>query len=141
MKKYNKLSIISLIMLIMPIIVVIVTPDKYTIPAYIVIILILVITIVLGFISKFKIKKEQSRGKVLSLIAIIVGFIMLFYAGLSLAGFMAMNNIDFNDAVICNQDKMVKDCIDNGDGTSTCKYEGIDIPCSTNLLKDNQIKK
>ena len=53
-----------------------------------------------------------------------------------------MRDINYNDSVLCPMDNVVKDCIDNGDGTSTCKYVNqLEIPCSTDKLKESQFKK
>jgi len=96
-------------------------------------------SMVFGIIALKQIKKSKEKGKGISIACIIVGVILILLEGLSLIGFMAMENASFNDTLYCSE---VKDCVKNEDGTSTCNYMDMyDIPCTTEYLKEEQFKK
>ena len=96
-------------------------------------------SMVLGIVALKQIKKSKEKGKGISIACIIVGIILIVLEGLSLIGFIAMEDPSFNDTLYCTE---VKDCVKNEDGTSTCNYMDMhDIPCTTEYLKEEQFKK
>ena len=99
-----------------------------------------IVHIVLGFIAKKQIKKSQEKGKIISILSIILGFV---FVGMSLANLIvaiSMVSVEFNDEVYCQD---LKNCIDNNDGTSYCQFDDMEfsIKCSTDRLTDEQFKK
>lgn len=79
-----------------------------------------VVSIVFGFIGK-------SEAKGLSIAGIIIGIISFILVGLSLIGLIGMKN--------------ATDCVDNGNGTSTCTYMGTEIEVPNSYIKEDQWKK
>lgn len=142
MQKNNVSSMLSLVIALISLIAVIFFPENLVIVGASICIIIAVISIVLGFVGRKQIKSSNEKGKGLALAGIIIGFVTVIWSGLGIFGFLAMQDINFNDSSLCPMDNYVKDCVDNGDGTSTCKYmEQLEIPCSTDKLKDSQFKK
>lgn len=143
MKKNNLMTILSFVASILGLIIALIWPDGDTAVMGISIsIVIAIIGIVLGFVGKKKIKTTHEKGKGLALAGIILGFVNIIWCGLVLLSLIVTQDINYNDATICTMDNMTKNCIDNGDGTSTCRYNDVyDVPCSTDKLKDTQFKK
>lgn len=143
MSKNNKLSVLSLVIALISVIATLIIPENnLIIIGAPVCIIIAIVSIVLGFKGKKQIIDSNEKGKGLALAGIIIGFITIIWAGLGLIGILAIKNINFTDEALCPMDNLVKDCIDNKDGTSTCKYmEQLEIPCSTDKLKNSQFKK
>ena len=142
MKKYNIMSLISFIIVIVVILLLFILPAGFEISGCITFIVLSIISIVFGFIGKSQVKKNNQKGKVLSLLGIIFGFIIVVLSGLALFGFLALQDINYSDAYLCPNDNYVEDCIDNKDGTSTCKYmDTLELKCTTDKLKDSQLKK
>jgi hypothetical protein len=84
-------------------------------------------SMVLGIIALKQIKKSKEKGKGLYIACIIVGVILILLEGLSLIGFIAMEDPSFNDTLYCTE---VKDCIDyckggndEGYNCTLCKLE------------------
>ena len=143
MKKNNLMTILSFVASILGLIIALIWPDGDTaIMGVSIATVIGIIGVVLGFVGKKKIKTTQEKGKGFALAGIIIGFIDIVWCGLAIFSFIAIQDINYNDATICTMDNMTKNCIDNGDGTSTCRYSDVyDVPCSTDKLKDTQFKK
>lgn len=143
MKKNNMMALLSIVISIISLLVSILWPDGSTLMIGCSICIILAIaSIIFGFIGRKQIKKSSEKGSSLALAGIIVSFIIIVWTSLALFGFMAMKDISYTDVALCPMDNYVNDCVDNGDGTSTCMYAKVyEIPCSTNVLKDNQFKK
>lgn len=143
MKKNNLMAILSLVASILAFAVTFIWPDGNTVVlGTSIAIIAAIIGIVLGFIGKKQIKTTNEKGKGLAIAGIVIGFIAVIFSGVTLFGFFAIQDINYNDASLCTMDNMTKDCTDNGDGTSTCRYmDAYDILCSTDKLKDTQFKK
>jgi len=96
------------------------------------------IAVILGFVAKKQIKKSGEKGKGLALTSIILGIIISIYTIYTLIILIAIQDITFSDQIVCPD---VTNCKDNGDGTSTCEFEGLEIPCSTDKLNENQFEQ
>lgn len=138
--KKNLMSIVSLVAVIVALIIIVVWPDGDTVIIGLgITILLSIVAIACGFIGKSQIKKTKEKGKGLALTAIILGFIVCIFTAYTMFFLSAIKDINFNDPIIC---PMVSDCVDNGDGTSTCSFVGAyDVPCSTKNLTSEQFKK
>jgi len=138
--KNNIISIVSLVAVIIALAVLIIWPDGDTIILGCgIIILISIVAIVCGFIGRSQIKKTNEKGKGLALTAIILGFIVCIFSAYTMLIFSAIKDVNFNDTTLCPK---VSNCVDNGDGTSTCDFQDIyEIPCSTENLTSEQFKK
>jgi len=93
---------------------------------------------ILGFIAKKQIKKSGEKGKGLALTSIILGIILSISMAYSLIVMIAIQDITISDQIVCPE---VTNCKDNGDGTSTCEFEGLEVPCSTDKLNENQFEQ
>ena len=140
--KNNTMSILSLVLSIVSLAISFVWPDVNTVTIMCTICLLFAIAgIIMGFMGRKQIKTSNEKGKGLALAGIIIGFISAIFNGMAIFGSIAMKNIDYNDMSLCTMDNVTKDCVDNGDGTSTCKYmNSYEIPCSTDKLKESQFK-
>lgn len=138
--KKNLMSIVSLVAVIVALIILVVWPDGDTATIGLgITILVSIVAIVCGFIGKSQIKKTKEKGKGLALTAIILGFIACILAAYTMFILSAIKDVNFNDTTICPK---ASDCVDNGDGTSTCSFQGVyDVPCSTKNLTSEQFKK
>lgn len=81
-------------------------------------ILVAIIGIILGFISKKEEKKLSTAG-------IVVGFISFGLLVLTLMGIVLIEN-------------NAKNCVDNGKGISTCEYLGEELEVKTSWLREEQ---
>ena len=79
-----------------------------------------IVGVVLGIVGK-------SASKKLAISGIVIGAISCAILCFTLVGFMAMEN--------------ATDCVDNGDGTSTCKYIGQEINVPNSMLSEEQKNK
>lgn len=136
--KFNLMSIVSLVSLIIALIIFIFWPDNALLIGFGIILLFSIVAIVCGFIGRSQIKKTKEKGKVLSLIVIIIGFFLSFTCILTMLVLVVIKDVDFNDAVLCPE---LSECVDNGDGTSTCMDGVMEITCSTDKLAKEQFKK
>ena len=86
------------------------------------------------------VKKENSEKKWIITMSNIFGILVLIFCLMELISVLLINNPDYNEP-ICQREDMVSDCVDQGDGLSSCKYmKQIDIPCNSDILEDSQIK-
>lgn len=122
MKNKKNFAVASLILSLLSLIPLIITPDSLTGAKIFAIIAIFlgIAGIVLGFIGK-------STSKGLSISGIILGIISCIILFTSLMGLLMIEK--------------VTNCIDNGNGTSTCSYLEQQIEVSNSLLREDQIKK
>lgn len=137
--KTNLFAILSLVAIIIDALVFIIWPDGDTVKLGLAICVIFaIVAFVLGIISRKQIKKSNEKGKGMALTSLILGIIMFIWTGYTLIIMYAIEDIEFNDQIMCSQ---VTDCVDNGDGTSTCSFAGVyEIPCSTDVLTEEQFK-
>jgi len=141
-KKLNKNTIIALILIISGIGLYFIWPDINTgdIISFICAVLFLIAVI----FSSIALCQKLKKGKVLTIISLIISILLMIYSVVSGLSFMILKDINITDEVYCTQTELIYDCIDNNDGTSTCKakdLEGMNIPCSTDKLKEIQFKK
>ncbi len=136
-KKTNKLSIVAGIILILDFIFSIFCPMSIAKIGIAIIILVALLAIILSIVGKIQIKRNNEKGKGLAITCMVLGIILFVYACLSEVILFAIEDISFNDSIICEQ---AYECKDNNDGTSTCKFSEFEIPCSTKLLTSEQFK-
>lgn len=138
-KKVNLFAKLSLSAIIIDALIFLFWPDVNTIKVSLTLCVILsIIAFVLGIIAKVQIKKSNEKGKGIALTTLILGIIMFIWTGYTLVIMYAIEDIKFNDQTLCSQ---VTDCINNGDGTSTCNFADVyEIPCSTDKLTEAQFK-
>lgn len=143
MKKTNSLAVVSFVISLCAIIFMLVWPDGDGVILASSLGSVAAITgTVIGFVAKKKIKISGEKGNGIALAGIIIGIISAIFGIMSFLGFIAMQDINYNDANLCPMDNLTKDCIDNGDGSSTCRYMDVyDVPCSTDKLKGSQFKE
>lgn len=130
---------IAIVLLIVAVLLIIFCPNSgLMIPFSIIGILLTLGVLVLNFIAKKEIKKDEKKG--IYTLCNIFGILVLIFCLLELIGTILMANPDLNE-VICQREDMVSDCVDQGEGFSSCKYmKQIDIPCNTDVLEESQIK-
>ena len=115
------LGVASLVLAIISLVPFIVVPDTLSgAKTFIIVAIALaVLAIVLGFVGK-----KESKG--LSIAGIIIGFISAILMSFSLIGYVGIEK--------------ASDCVDNGDGTSNCKYMGEDLEGVPNIyLREDQM--
>lgn len=96
--------------------------------------------VVIGIISLVQISKNNQSGKAKAIIGIVIGVICGFLLGTTyLSKIMFFDDPELSYEFCITPD--VKDCVDNNDGTATCKYfNEADIICKTEHLKPEQYK-
>ena len=122
MNNKKKIAIAAFVVSILSLLPLIILPSSIT-SAMVVVgvgILFAIAGVILGFIGK-------SGSKGLSISAIVIGIISCLVLCLSLLGLSVI--------------KSVTDCVDNGDGFSTCTYMGEEIELPNEMLTDDQMKK
>ena len=119
-KNKKTFGILSLILAIISLIPIIFVPDSLNgAQIFTTVALILAImAVVFGFIGK-----KDSKG--MSIAAIIIGIISTIVMILALFGFLMYSK--------------VTDCIDNGNGTSTCMFGGQEMEVPTSYLEESQM--
>ncbi len=85
-------------------------------------------------------KKENENGKN-SLAVTIISVVLIVLGSIATLGYVVLNNQTYLDNAICPNEAVIKDCVNNNDGTATCNYAGSEIKCSTDSLKETQYKK
>ena len=102
-------------------------------------ILLIIASLIMGIVALSQIKKKNQSGKVFPILAII-GVILIFVISITAAVIEIQNmpEEEFNDLMYC---PYAIDCVDNGDGTSSCiSVDDSQVKCSTDLLKEDQFK-
>lgn len=98
-----------------------------------------IVAIVLGFQSNKIAKENEGKGKGLATAGIIIGFIAAIWGLLALVGVFALSNVNVSSEVLCPDTTKVSNCVNNQDGTATCKYmNSIDLTCTTDKLVETQ---
>lgn len=122
MKNKKNLGIASLVLSIVSLIPLLLSPADLTTAEIIVVVALLlaIVSVVLGFIAK-----KDAKG--LSIAGIVIGIISAILLCFALVGFSAYKN--------------AQDCVDNGDGTATCKVMGQDMVIPDVYLTDDQMEK
>ena len=122
MENKKKLAIASLVLSIVSLLPLIIVPASINgAKIFIAIcIFISIIAIILGFLGK-------NASKKLSIAGIVIAIISCFILSLSILGITAIEK--------------ATDCVDNGDGTSTCNYLGEELIVDNSLLTEEQMNK
>ena len=99
-------------------------------------IVISVVALVLAIIYK---KQADKKGMITA--SIVIAIICIVFNLLALLGYAVMNNPDMAKT-LCVNHALVKDCVSNNDGTSTCLYAGsTELTCNDEDLSDSQYVK
>lgn len=96
-------------------------------------------SIILGIMALKEIKKKVLSGKSFAVMGIVLPFVIFILANIA---FMVLHG----DEAISDISTIIKcaeatECVDNGDGSSTCQYEGKDFKCETEILEESQYKE
>ena len=131
----NKIGIVSFALAILSIIVIFI-PATWTNTLYYISIL---GVLVMSIVALVQIKKKNQSGKiyaVLGLVGTILSFVIMIVIGV--VQIANMSEEELNDVLYCPH---ATDCVDNGDGTSSCTSSNDSIiKCTTKLLKEDQFK-
>ncbi len=139
-KGNNKLAVASLVLVTVAVLIMLFWPDVDTVSIACALIgLCGVAAVVCGEVGKSQIKKSKEEGKGMATAGLIIGIIMAILGLMIVFMFEAIKDISFNDQVYCKQ---VTNCVDNGNGTSTCLFmDELEMPCTTEYLTETQFKK
>ncbi len=133
----NKIGIASFVLVILSIIILFIPSEAIWLS--ILYDIVVLVGLVLSIVALVQIKKKNQSGKVyavLGLVGVILSFVIMIVVGV--AQIANMPEEEFNDMMYC---PYVTDCVDNGDGISSCVYvDDSTVKCSTKLLKENQFQ-
>ena len=84
----------------------------------------------------------KGKGKGQATAGLVLGIINIAVVLLGVLGLYMITNVDIASAAYCPVEMgMVKDCVDNGDGTATCIYMDVmETTCYTEVLDESQYK-
>ena len=102
--------------------------------------IIMVCAILLGFIGKSQIAKNEGEKKGMAIAGIVIGFLGAFFY---LSGILTASNLDDPEITMgfCIQSEIVSNCVDNGDDTAKCTLlKKNEVICKTEYLKEEQFK-
>lgn len=129
-QKTNKLAIISLVIMIVNI-AFLFFPETEKVPTnYIIVgmLVLAIIQIVVSSMAKKEISKDETqKGMGMAKTAFVFGLFAAVFLSVSLLGLYMLNNDEMRNTYICPQ---ATDCVDNEDGTSTCKFSNEEIICN-----------
>lgn len=134
----NKIGIVSFALAILSIIVIFMpaAAETWATPLYYISIL---GGLVMSIVALVQIKKKNQSGKiyaVLGLVGTILSFVIMIVVGV--VQIANTPEEELNDVLYC---PLATDCVDNGDGTSSCtSFDDSTIKCTTKLLKKDQFK-
>lgn len=133
----NKIGIASFILAIISILMIFIPSDaEWLVSLYYIILL---VGLVMSIVALTQIKKKNQSGKgyaIFGLIGVILSFVIMIVVGV--IQISNMSEEEMNDLIYCPYST---DCVDNGDGTSTCIYvDDSSVKCKTELLKEEQFK-
>lgn len=136
-KKTNKLAIVAIVIVVVNALLLF-FPETDKVPATYIIVGMLVLAIVQIVLSS-KAKKEianneNQSGMGLAKTALVLGILSAVILSVSLLGLYMLNNDEIRNTYICPQ---AKDCVDNGDGTSTCVFSNDKIICNNKTEEEN----
>ncbi len=122
MKNRKKIAIASLTLSLLSLIPAVIFPGSLTGAMIFTIIgiFIAIIGTILGFIGK-------SASKGLAISGIVIGIISCVYLCWLLIGYFVLKN--------------ATDCVDNGNGTSSCNSFGQELEVPNSMLREDQMKK
>lgn len=128
-KKTNTLAIVALVLLIVNVALLWVPSDLIE-PTYVIVgmvVLAIIQTIIAGIAKKQIRANENEKGMGMAKTCFVLGILAAVFFSISLFGLYIINNDEMRNNYICPQ---ATNCVDNGDGTSTCKFSGDDIICN-----------
>ncbi len=128
-KKTNTLAIVALVLLIVNVALLWVPSDLIE-PTYVIVgmvVLAIIQTIIAGVAKKQIRANENEKGMGMAKTCFVLGILAAVFFSISLFGLYIINNDEMRNNYICPQ---ATNCVDNGDGTSTCKFSGDDIICN-----------
>ena len=131
----NKLAIVSLVLAVIALILGFIPTDAAIVG--LLYFVSLIGAFVLSIVALSQIKKKNQDGKIFAVLG-LVGSILVFVISiiLGVAQIGNMSEQEKNDALFC---PYASECVDNGDGSSSCKYvDGKTISCTTKELKQDQ---
>lgn len=102
--------------------------------------------IVMSVLAKKELKKLKNggagQGKGQATAGLVLGIFNIAIVVLGVLGIYMIMDIDIASKAYCPKDMgMVKDCVDNKDGTSTCMYlETMEMQCYSESLDESQYK-
>lgn len=131
-QKTNRLTIVALVLLIVNVLLLWV-PNDLVEPTYVIIgmvVLAIVQTIVAGIAKKQIRANGNEKGMGMAKTCFVLGILSAVFFSISLFGLYILANDEMRNNFICPQ---ATNCVDNGDGTSTCKFSGNDIICNNKV--------
>ena len=122
MKNKRKMALVSLILAIISLVDLVFVADTIVQEEIIVLVcfVLAIVGAILGYISR-------KDGKGLAIAGMIIGIVSLVLTLLTLLGLTVYAKVG--------------DCVDNGDKTATCKYNGQEVVVPINYLTDEQLVK
>ena len=138
-KGNNKLAVASLVLAVLAALVMVFWPDDTANTGCLLMVVCGIAAVVCAIVSYSQIKKSKEEGKGMATAGLIIGIIMALLGLMVVFMFEAIKDVSFNDQVYCKQ---VTNCVDNGNGTSTCLFmDQLEMPCTTEYLTETQFKK
>ena len=129
-QKTNSLAIAAIVIAVVNV-VLLFMPEIDGVPTtYIIVgmLVLAIVQIVVASVAKKQIAKDNTqKGMGLAKTGLTLGILAAVFLSISLLGLYILNNDEMRNTYICPQ---ATDCVDNGDGTSTCKFSGNDIICN-----------
>lgn len=131
--KYNVLSIFSLVLSILSIM------SLFFDVSLNIVVTLFIITVLVSLLGIFQCKISDQKGMYFSIVSLsIIGIILIYIMINTYFTFKSLNEEEMNIKVKCS---VAKECIDNNDGNSTCKYlSNNSIICPNKYLSKNQYK-
>ena len=122
MKNKKNIAIASLVVSILSAATILISPSSMTGTLILIVtgVILAIVGTVLGFIGK-----KEAKGFAIS--GIVIGILSCILLCFSLIGVMAI--------------QAATDCVDNGNGVSTCNYLGQELEVPTGMLTEEQMKK
>lgn len=139
-KKTNNLAIVALVLMIINIALMWV-PSDFINPMYVIIgmVVIAIVQAVVARVAKKQIaNNDKEKGMGMAKTCLILGILGAVFFSISLMGLYILDNDEMRNAYICPQ---ATNCVDNNDGTSTCKYSTYDIICNNKTEENNELPK
>ena len=114
--------------------------------AFIIILGLGIAAIVLSVLANKELKKLKNggkgKGKGQATAGLVLGIVNIAMVVLGALGMYMISDVEIASMAYCpNEMNMVKDCVDNNDGTATCLYMNtIELKCYTDVLDESQFK-
>ena len=103
-------------------------------------IILTIVGVVLGFMTKKEIGGDKEKGEGLRKASVIMGFIVIGYIILVDLTFYILGNPDLS-VNVCSNESMTSSCEKDSNGISNCSYMGqYDVVCKDEVLNEKQYK-